>query len=833
MAAASGAALLIIAAAARLSLPGQPQLYTVACWFGGFVALAVFAVMLSEYFIHARRIYLFISAGFLSGSIMDIWSALSCSVPGKDMTNGLAGYPLWTAGRITLGGLALAGIVLRSSSPLKGRRSIEVTTFVSASILWAALVIFLTAWLPLGRLLSGNVVNALTSTFCAILFIVGALGFSRNSVHHGNRMLAWMTYSFMFATFGQLAVGLQDKPGGPLFAFANVMKIIGYLVPLAGLLAEQTRLQSRMRRQTLELQGLIEAQRAVGLCDDPSACFQKIVDSAASAFDARAACLMLHDRIRNVLECAAYRGLDEETIKGLVFRSGEGCFGSSLHEKATVYLQDISEDPLLAGRLEEAKGIRSVICVPLVSRGEAYGVLGLLFAHGARLTREQMRVLDAFAAQAGLAVEKLQLRGQTLDSVKASEERAKEIETIWEMGQAITAHLDLHALVDTLVDKLKSVMRADACSVLMFEPDTGRLRIMGHRKLQRYHEVDEHVDQCDAVAIAVAKEGKTRAVANVPNSSLCKYAEIAADDGGYHHLLSAPMISQGVPIGAINVFRKGGQPWNQRDERLLTMLGTVVAVGISNAWRYERQKRIAESLQSTFTPKLEPSLPGADIFALYRAGLEESEIGGDFYDLIEIQDLKYAVVIGDVAGKGLDAAVYTGMARYMIQAYSSEDPDPASVVSRVNSALCRYTPASKFVTLVYGILDTTTWQFTYTNAGHEPPFHFSKEEGTVSMLDNTGPAAGALLDAEYSSDTVTLSPGDALVLYTDGATEVRNEGRYLGTEGLEEIVVKELSQDGGDPAERIFERVRSYADGYLRDDVAILLIRRRTPGALF
>lgn len=763
---------------------------------------------------------------------MDIWTALSCSMSEQVAGAEEAGYALWTAGRITLGALALAGIILRRSSPLKGRRSAEVASFVSASVLWAALLIFLTSWLPVGGLVTGSV-NAVVSVLCTVLFVIAAFGFSRTSVHHGNYVLAWMTYSFVFAAFGQLAVGLQDQPSGLLFGFANLMKTLGYLMPLGGLLAEQTRLQRRLHKQTLEFRGLMEAQKAVGTCEQPTECFQRIVDAAASAFEARAVCLMLHDRVRNVLECAAHRGLDDDAVKALVFRSGEGSFGSALHQKTTVYLQDISEDPILLDRLEGAAGVKSVVCLPLLSRGEALGVLGLLFNQGIRLSREQTQVLDAFAAQAGLAVEKLQLRGQTINSIRASEERARELETIWEIGQAISAHLELHSLVDTLVDKLKSVMRADVCSVLMFEPDTGHLRIMGHRKLQRYHAVDEHLDQCDAIAANVAKEGKTMAIANVPNSKYCKYAEIAADDAGYHHLLSAPMISQGVPIGAINVFRKGGQPWNQRDERLLTLLGTVVGIGISNAWRYERQKRIAESLQTTFTPKLETTPPGADIFTLYKAGLGESEIGGDFYDLIEISDSKYAIAIGDVAGKGLDAAVYTGMARYMIQAYSTEDPHPLTVVSRVNTALCRYTPATKFVTLVYGVLDTGTWEFTYTNAGHEPPFHFRKAENSVTMLNNSGPAAGAILEAEYTSNSIILSPGDALVLYTDGATEVRNEGKYLGTEGLQTIVEEVLQQEGGDPAERVFGRINSYASGYLRDDVAIMILKRRTPGALF
>ena len=165
------------------------------------------------------------------------------------------------------------------------------------------------------------------------------------------------------------------------------------------------------------------------------------------------------------------------------------------------------------------------------------------------------------------------------------------------------------------------------------------------------------------------------------------------------------------------------------------------------------------------------------------------------------------------------------MSRYMIQAYSAEDPDPVSVVSRLNSTLCQYTPVGKLVTLVYGVLDISEGEFVYVNAGHECPFLYSAKDGVLSTLDTTGPATGAWLDAECRAERVEFKPGDILVLYTDHATAARSGGEFLDTDGLEKIVSGCIKESVESLPDAIFARVESFAHGHLRDDVATLVIK--------
>lgn len=850
--AASGAALLLVAAAGKSLWPADAGTARAvgrmsgADGFAALVALMVFAAAMAEYLMHGRQTYLYVAVGFFAASMMDAWSAL---VPAGGMGKPGADIAVWYAGRITLAALLMCGAIAWRARTSRQYVRTRAAVFSTGAILWAAVVIFSASVFPLGSIAGTAAGLRSVAAMSAILFAVAWIGYSRTSIHRSSALLAWMSYGLVFAVFAQLAallshVGWDGGEARTLFGFANLMKTLGYVAPLAGLLAGHTRLQRRLQRRSAELQSLIEMQRVASSVDDPDELYRRVVDLMPPLFESDAACLMPYDKGRNLLESAAATGLDEDAARNLVFRAGDGPVGKALATKELAFVPDAGTDDSLAPKLGDAGRGRFAVCVPLVvptqSGQEVLGVLVVLFK---RLTpagkhkpaRNLFRRLEAFASQAALAIDKVQMRTGMHESLRAQELRSRELETVWRIGQALASELELHALVDTLVDELKKAVSAQACSVLMYEPDTDRLKIMGHRKLRRYDQVADHVDDCDAMAAMAAERDEPMAVANVPNTLRCKYPEIAVDDGGTHHMLSVPMESKGQAIGAISVFRLHGDPFGEAEIRLLTMLGKVVAAGIRNAELYEREKRIAESLEASFAPDLTQELSGIEAAGLYKAGLDECSVGGDFFDIVELGEGRYGIAVGDVAGKGLDAAVYTAMAKHMIKAYSAEDPEPVSVVSRLNRALYRHTPEGKFITLVYGVLNVNNGEFVYVNAGHEPPFLHKKADETLTCLKTTGPAAGAIPDVEYASDVVPFGPGDVLVFYTDGATEARSEGKFLGTEGLEKIVARHIRANPRDLPEAIYSSVREYAKGRLRDDVVILCIKSAAapPGQLF
>ncbi|MCL5103057.1 MAG: SpoIIE family protein phosphatase [Armatimonadetes bacterium] len=239
----------------------------------------------------------------------------------------------------------------------------------------------------------------------------------------------------------------------------------------------------------------------------------------------------------------------------------------------------------------------------------------------------------------------------------------------------------------------------------------------------------------------------------------------------------------------------------------------------------EQQRRLAETLQKSFLPRPNTCIVGHDIADAYVPAHEHSQVGGDFYDIINLEDGKVGLVIADVSGKGVDAAVYTAMAKYMLRGFALEESGPARVLWRLNEAITRCDAEEVFITLFYGVLDTCERKLIYASAGHEPPLIFQRESGACMALQTTGPVLGILRNVEYSQEEVSLPEHDVLIMYTDGIVEAGRGRERLGHQRLEEIICRSAALSAKDIAHTIVTDTRKFADGRLGDDVALLVVK--------
>src|SRR5438132_1610183 len=209
--------------------------------------------------------------------------------------------------------------------------------------------------------------------------------------------------------------------------------------------------------------------------------------------------------------------------------------------------------------------------------------------------------------------------------------------------------------------------------------------------------------------------------------------------------------------------------FTEQELRLGRMIAGQAAVAIENAQTFEQERTVASTLQQSFIPRTPIELPGYDFGNLYEPAFTAAQVGGDYYDFIELGDGRLGVVMGDVCGKGVTAAVFTAMAKYMLRAYAVENPNPASVITRLNRSL--YSQMSEdcmFITMVYGVLDTRTGDFAYVNAAHPHPLIYHPDREEVSELPTTGGMVGAMPSMEFQEGRTRLAPGSVLLLYTDG-----------------------------------------------------------------
>jgi ABC-type amino acid transport substrate-binding protein len=237
---------------------------------------------------------------------------------------------------------------------------------------------------------------------------------------------------------------------------------------------------------------------------------------------------------------------------------------------------------------------------------------------------------------------------------------------------------------------------------------------------------------------------------------------------------------------------------------------------------YEREHRIADTLQQAILEPFEPS-PGVRADVIYRPASSNANVGGDFYDLFQLDDRHVAIVVGDVSGKGLEAARLTSLLRDAIRAYAHETADPPSLLERVNRLIHRHSPADMFATVFYGVLDTGSGLLTYCCAGHPTPVVVSGERAWM-LAGGGGTIIGAFPYATFDDRSVTLNADQVLVLYTDGVIEARAGGELFGEERLV-AALDELRRTSLDRLpDRLIETTLRYTGGTLSDDTVVMTV---------
>jgi serine phosphatase RsbU (regulator of sigma subunit) len=241
---------------------------------------------------------------------------------------------------------------------------------------------------------------------------------------------------------------------------------------------------------------------------------------------------------------------------------------------------------------------------------------------------------------------------------------------------------------------------------------------------------------------------------------------------------------------------------------------------------YEAQRNVASILQENLLPKIVRRVDNLEVGLKFQSATEAALIGGDFYDFFEISPDRYGVIIGDVSGKGIEAAALASTIRNTLRAFAYNENSPGRALQKTNNIAIIETEPSIFVTLFYGIFDTARNILTYANAGHWPPLMCRAQDNAFEELKTGGIALGIVDNPEYADYAVELAPRSLAVLFTDGIIEARGaDGSFLGITGLREVVRDEASLPAIDIASHIIDRTRSFSGGKLLDDAAALVIK--------
>jgi serine phosphatase RsbU (regulator of sigma subunit) len=252
-----------------------------------------------------------------------------------------------------------------------------------------------------------------------------------------------------------------------------------------------------------------------------------------------------------------------------------------------------------------------------------------------------------------------------------------------------------------------------------------------------------------------------------------------------------PLVSQGELIGLLNLGpRLSQQEYSADDRKLLNDLATQTAPAVQVAQlvrqqqqqaqereRIEQELRVARLIQQTLLPKHVPDLPGYQLAAYYQPA---REVGGDFYDFLELDDGRLGLVVGDVTDKGVPAAIVMATTRTMLRASAQRLDSPGEVLKRVNDVIVRDIPPNMFITCLYAILDPETGLLRYANAGHDLPYRRrSSSSGGAEELRATGMPLGLLPGMNYEEKEIVLQRGDSVLFYSDGLVEAHDPEREM------------------------------------------------------
>ncbi len=296
---------------------------------------------------------------------------------------------------------------------------------------------------------------------------------------------------------------------------------------------------------------------------------------------------------------------------------------------------------------------------------------------------------------------------------------------------------------------------------------------------------------------------------------------------GVRSFVAVPIELVDRVYGVLTVHSPSPNAFDERDLRVLTELSRHAEAAIQNALLFEQERQIAETLQDALLAEEPPEVEGLEMATLYRAAAG-AMVGGDLYDIWVLADGKVAVMVGDVAGKGVQAAGTTGMVRYLLEGLSVQEHDPGRLLDHLARLVTGRLGDAAFVTGFLAVIDLKNESLTWTSAGHPPPLLVGAD-GSVTPLDDPDPPIGFIMEDPYRTHDTAFPPGALLVLTTDGILDARRGDDMFGEERLRQTVLGVVTQPATAIATEIYAAARRFAGGPLHDDAALAVVRRAKP----
>ena len=408
----------------------------------------------------------------------------------------------------------------------------------------------------------------------------------------------------------------------------------------------------------------------------------------------------------------------------------------------------------------------------------------------------------------------------------------KSVETLSilnDLTLAMTRTIDPEKGVKQLIDRSMRAVNAEQATVkLLLHQKNNPLETQVDVKVSSAEQMNFRVDDA-LLGWMLLNDPPEVLVLNNPGSDE-RFRGVGWDES-IRSVICLPLTMKSELVGVLTLYNKrGATGFTEDDTKLLSIIGANASQIIEHTKlikhtnRLEEQLNMAAEIQANLLPESPPRFPGYDIAGDSAAA---QNVGGDYYDWIPIDDTRLALCLGDVSGKGLPASLIMANVQATLRGQTLIESSPSERIARSNTLICRSIDDEHFVTLWYGVLDAGSHELVYCSAGHEQPFLVSADGG-CRRLELGGLVLGVNENIDYKQETVSMQPGDVLVIYSDGitdATTIANE--LFGDKRLESVVIENRTDTAYAIVEAITRAVRAHAaDAPQFDDLTVVVVKR-------
>lgn len=407
----------------------------------------------------------------------------------------------------------------------------------------------------------------------------------------------------------------------------------------------------------------------------------------------------------------------------------------------------------------------------------------------------------------------------------------EELSILNEIGVAISSTMRVQKMTELILKKCTKYLKTEQGVIWLVSKEEEIPRLVSFKRV--HDSTFAGVPYRLGVSLTgwILKYQKPLLINDLTKDERFKGKEIESAD--IRSLLAVPLRLKNKMLGVLCLFnKKDDSDFTPDDQRLLSIIAIQSAQTIENARLYEEERKLldleedlrtAHRIQQSFLPKENPIIKGIDIFGL---SIPAKEVGGDYYDFIQIDEHHLGIAIADVSGKGTPAALLMANLHACLRGQALINRSVKDTVNKANFMLSRFMEMGRFITLFYGILDIKKKTFTYTNAGHNFPLLLNKDSNSKT-LEKGGIILGISDNSVYEEETVQLNPGDLLLLYTDGISEAMNEKDEMFEEQrLLEILKDNQDLSAQNLSEKIVDSVLSFQGTIPQgDDITLVLMK--------